>query len=104
MFICAKGLLRMTTVRAPKNYNGCMCRGEVRKRARMQGMELQSGVAPNAMSIARLQPWPNRGPGRLGIGDDSFFNSRSERFNSRSERLAVFSATKRIYLLTTKRS
>ena len=59
MFICAKGLLRMTTVRAPKNYNGCMCRGEVRKRARMQGMELQSGVAPNAMSIARLQPWPN---------------------------------------------
>ena len=97
MFICAKGLLRMTTVRAPKNYNGCMCRGEVRKRARMQGMELQSGVAPNAMSIARLQPWPNRGPARLGIGDDSFFNSRSER-------LAVFSATKRIYLLTTKRS
>ena len=66
MFICAKGLLRMTTVRAPKNYNGCMCRGEVRKRARMQGMELQSGVAPNAMSIARLQPWPNRGPARLG--------------------------------------
>jgi hypothetical protein len=31
----------------------------------------------------------------LGIGDDPFFNSRSEH-------LAAFSATKRIYLLTTK--
>ena len=97
MFICAKGLLRMTTVRH-RRITMVVCVGvRLEKRARMQGMELQSGVAPNAMSIVRLQPWPNRGPARLGIGDDSFFNSRSER-------LAVFSATKRIYLLTTKRS
>jgi len=53
--------------------------------------------APNAILIACLQPWPNRGS---VIGNDLFFNSRSER-------LAAIVATNRscttnrIYLLTT---